>query len=114
MEGTLVFWLFLTFLIGAGMLALMLGYRSVEEQRACDEQRKAEELKAVRDMAEAPRFFVVQPASERPSTGPVLDEGLLADLETYVRSEQLLAARFVDEPSIDTLYQQAGSSQIVH
>lgn len=112
MGSTLVFWLFLTFLFGAGMLVLLLGYRGIEEQRARDEQRQAEQLQAARDKA-APRFFVVQPATELPSTGPVLNDALLASLESYVRSEQALAAQFVDEPSIDSLYRQSAPSNFV-
>jgi len=113
MGSTLVFWLFLTFLFGAGMLILLLGYRGIEEQRARDEQRQAEQLQAARDRVPAPRFFVVQPATELPSTGPLLNDALLASLESYVRSEQALAAQFVDEPSIDSLYRQSAPSNFV-
>jgi len=115
MESTVIFWLFSTFLIGGGMLVLLLGYRSIEEQRAREEeQREAQELRAVRDMAAMPRFFAGPTVTDSLSAGPVLDDALLADLESYVRAEQVLAAQFVNEPSVDSLYRQSRPSAFLH
>ncbi len=114
MGSTAVFWLFLAFVVGAGMLALMLGYRSIEERRAREEeQRRADELRAAENVAAMPRFFVRPVVSESSTIVPVFDEALLADFESYVRAEQALAAQFVNEPSLDSLYRQPRPSFFV-
>jgi hypothetical protein len=113
MAATLVLTLVLTFLVGGLMLALVMGYRSIEESRAQPVARPAPAPSAV-DVVLIPSFFT---AVERVSpAGPALafDEALLARLEQHVRAEQAMVAQFVHYPSIDSLYRQSGSSLHVH
>lgn len=116
MEWMIVFWLFMTFLFGAMMLGLFLGFRSTEESRAREQQeREAQEVLAAHAMAAMPRFFATLDAKQ-PGSSPrvVFDDALLADVESYVRAEQTLVKQFVNDPSVDALYRQTSSSPIVN
>jgi hypothetical protein len=58
MNGMIVFVLFLAFLFGAGMLALVAGFMDVEKRRLQEKKRsEAEALRAVPTVASEPRFF---------------------------------------------------------
>lgn len=113
MEATLVLILVLTFLVGGMMLALVMGYRSVEESRA---QRVARPSKApaAADVVLVPSFFakLEPPAFTVPAVA--FDDALLARVEQHVRAEHEMVAQFVHYPSIDSLYRQSGSSLHVH
>ena len=114
MGGTIVLALFLAFLFGAGMLALVMGYISTEEKRAQERQeRESEALRAVRHVALTPGFFAHVDASRIPVAHAAIEARMLADVERYVQAEQAAVRQFVNEPSIDSLYRQPGAS-IVH
>ncbi|GEM_PF-4069235 len=107
MASTLVFWLFMAFLMGAMMAALMLGYSSTEKKRAQErmEQEKLAEARALAAARVTPRFFVSDSEAVRPESGG-LNQAMRADLEIYLRAERAAVAKFIKEPSIDSLYSQ--------
>ena len=113
MAATLVLTLVLTFLFGGLMLALVMGYRSIEEGRAQPVARPAQAPSVV-DVAMIPSFFAA--VENFSSAGPpvAFDEALLARLEQHVRAEHAMVAQFVHFPSIDSLYRPSGSSLHVH
>lgn len=112
MEATIVLVLLFTLLVGGMMLALTMGYRSIEESRA---QQAARPAAAVRipHAVMVPSFFAkVEDRTVPPNTA--FDEALLAQLERYVKAEHAIVAQFVHLPSVDSLYHQSGSSLQVH
>lgn len=112
MGGTIVLALFLSFVFGAGMLALVMGYISTEEKRAQERQKhESEALRAVRHVALTPRFFADVNTSQMAHAA--IEARMLADVERFVQAEQAAVRQFVNEPSIDSLYRQPGAS-IVH
>ncbi len=112
MEATLVLVLVLSFLVGGMMLALVMGYRSIEESRA-QAVRPAEALRAA-DAVMIPSFFARVENRNFPGSAGAFDEALLTRLEQHVRAEHAVVAQFVHFPSIDSLYRQSGSSLHVH
>lgn len=113
MEATLVLVLVLTFLVGGMMLALVMGYRSIEESRAQQAARPARALQAA-DAVMIPSFFAKMENHNFPGPAVAFDDALLARLEQHVRAEHALVAQFVHYPSVDSLYRQSGSSLRVH
>jgi hypothetical protein len=113
MEATLVLMLVLTFLFGGLMLALVMGYRSIEESRAQQASRPAAAPGAV-DAVRIPAFFAQLENRTPPGPAAVFDEALLARLEQHVRAEHAMVAQFVHFPSVDSLYRPSGSSLHVH
>jgi hypothetical protein len=114
MEATIVLILFLTFLVGGMMLALVMGYRSIEESRLGQtlEQPHARAETVARTIAVPsflPRAGVVPPV---PSI--TFDDALLARLERHVRAEQALVSQFVRFPSVDSLYSRSSTSLRAH
>lgn len=114
MESTVVFWIFIGFVFGGIMLALVMGYLSIEEERSREEQTRAAQLRpAATAIAAVPRFFPEVDAAV-PALAQRIDPTLLAELENYVRAEQAVVYQFVNEPSIDALYRQTGASVRYH
>lgn len=113
MEATLVLVLVLTFVVGGMVLALAMGYRSIEESRAQASARPAKAAHAVEGVM-VPSFFAK--VENRPLPGPAIafDDALLIRLERHVKAEHDMVAQFVHFPSIDSLYRQSGSSLHVH
>lgn len=114
MEATIVLVLFLAFLVGGMLLALVMGYRSIEEER---EQTTARVVRHPRLQpgAAVPGFFAS--AAARPVGGAALspeDEALVARLEQHVLAEHATVAQFVHYPSLDSLYRHSGSTLHVH
>ena len=111
MGSMIAFWLFFSFLFGATMLMLVLGYVNTEKRRAHEQKgREVEDQRFAQVMATVPRFFAKPESTALPSAHTAFDDRLLADLERYVKSEQALVTLFVNEPSIDSLYRQPSSS----
>lgn len=113
MEATFVLTLVLTFLFGGMMLALVMGYRSIEESRAQQVARPAKAPSAA-DVVMVPSFFAKVENRNFPGPATAFDEALLARLEQHVRAEHAMVAQFVHFPSIDSLYRPSGSSLHVH
>jgi hypothetical protein len=113
MEVTVVLVLVLTFLVGGMMLALVMGYRSIEESRASQNASVAR-TPGIADGVLVPGFFA--PADRRSYTAAdiAFDEALLRRLAQHVQAEHATVAQFVHFPSVDSLYQQSGSSLHVH
>ena len=115
MAGMIVFIMLITLLFGGGMLALVLGYLETEKARA-------RELAAATagDAAPAPTavrehpFFAKLEEDGAAVQPPQPDDELVDELETYLKAEQVFAARFVNEPSIDNLYRHASISTAVN
>lgn len=113
MEATLVLILVLTFLVGGMLLALVMGYRSIEESRALQAARPATSPSAA-DAVMIPSFFAKVENHSFPGSAVAFDEALLARVEEHVRAEHAMVAQFVHFPSVDSLYRQSGSSLHVH
>jgi len=108
MLGILIGVLF-TFAFAGMLLISFFGAERIEGELA-ERAREAEKLRA--DAARIPRFFVVtQPAS--PGVGRV-DDTLLWKLQEYLEAEQVLAADFVLQPSIESLYRESGKRLTTH
>lgn len=114
MEATLVLVLVLTILVGGMMLALVMGYRSIEEGRS----QLAVELRAeagrAADAIAIPSFFAWVDDRKTPLPTIAFDDALLARLEKHVRAEQAVVTQFVHFPSIDSLYRHSDSSLRAH
>lgn len=113
MEATVVLILVLTFLVGGMMLALVMGYRSVEESRAQPVERTSKAPTAA-DVVLVPSFFAKLETPGFTVPAVAFDDALLARVEQHVRAEHEMVAQFVHYPSIDSLYRQSGSSLHVH
>jgi hypothetical protein len=107
MVVTVIFMAFFALVVGGGTMLLYNGFLSTEETRSLEEaERPARTILDVQAVAEMPRFFAKVDQEPAPSTRPIFDDALLARLERHLISEQLLAADFVDNPTIDNLYRQ--------
>lgn len=113
MEATLVLVLVLAFLVGGMLLALVMGYQSIEESRARQDVSPAQTLQAA-DAMMIPSFFAKVENRNFPGPVTAFDDALLARLEQHVRAEHAMVAQFVHFPSIDSLYRPSGSSLHVH
>lgn len=113
MEATLVLILVLTFLFGGLMLALVMGYRSIEESRAQLVEPPAKAPTAA-DIVLVPSFFAKLETPGFAVPAVAFDDALLARVEQHVKAEHAMVAQFVHYPSIDSLYRQSGSSLHVH
>lgn len=93
----------LTFMFGGLVLIVVLGASGVQEEL---EKRAHQEPDARTRAAAIPRFFVVtQPGEVREGH---LDEALVGQLQQYLDDEQTLAAEFVSQPSLESLYRESG------
>ena len=111
MGSMIAFGLFFSFLFGATMLMLVMGFVNTENKRVQEQKaREVEDQRFAQIMATMPRFFAKPDSNELPSASSAFDDRLLANLERFVKSEQALVTLFVNEPSIDTLYRQPSSS----
>ena len=112
MEGIVVLILFLTFLVGGMMLALVMGYRDIEESRA---QETAGSARAhAPSVVTIPSFFLKADYRSAPTAPVAFDEALFARLEQHVKAEHERVADFVHFPSIDRLYRESDSRLHVH
>ena len=114
MEATIVLIVFLTFLVGGMMLALVMGYRSIEESRLQQGLEHGAEATQVAEMIASPGFFARVGDRKSPLPTVTFDDALLAQLEMHVRAEQAMVTQFVHFPSVDSLYSKSGSSLHVH
>jgi len=116
METTVVFVLFLGFVLGGLTLILYMGYQSTEEARARQgREHRVDETVRVREIAaQMPGFFVPLDADRMPAPSLAFDNAMLARLESHVRAEQAIVTQFVRYPSIDSLYRQGGPELRVH
>lgn len=102
MLGILVGVLF-TFLFGGMLLIVVLGASGIQDEL---EKRTHLEPDARARAAAIPRFFVLtQPGEVREGH---LDEALVGQLQQYLEAEQTLAAEFVSQPSMESLYRESG------
>jgi hypothetical protein len=114
MEATIVLVLVLGLLFGGMTLMLASGFVSTERERARQaEERRPAEASPPAVPASAPLLFL-SPRPAVPEMRFVFDDVLISRLEDHVRLEQAVVAHFVDQPSIDTLYHQTGSSFHIH
>jgi len=115
METTVVFLLFLGFLLGGLTLILYMGYQSTEQARAQAAQERAAETAAAHTVAvEVPGFFAPMASDRIPTTSLAFDDALLAALESHVKAEQAIVTQFVRYPSIDSLYRAGRQELRVH
>lgn len=116
MATTVVFLLFLGFLLGGLTLILYTGYQATEEARARQEQERAAAATAhARAIAvEVPGFFAPMAVDRSPAPSLAFDDALLAALESHVKAEQDIVTQFVRYPSIDSLYRVGRQELRVH
>jgi len=102
METALPMLLFFGFLLGFGVLILVCGYQSREQERA-ENKNPLEDLA----LQGVPRFFGVagQSAIARP-VAVVVDESAVRRLEQFLQEEMALAEVFVQAPSADALHRE--------
>jgi hypothetical protein len=101
------------FLAAGVLMALVLEWLSTERADARRERRMEVEAD-VRSVATLPAFFAKAPANMPLPAGTGLDEALIALIEEHVKAEQAMVTKFVHFPSVDSLYRQAKSSQLMH
>lgn len=113
MEGVIVLVLVLTFMFGGLLLALVMGYRSIEDSRI-GLTPKQPAIRAVVTEEIAAHSFL--PKADRIPPVPTItfDDALLARLERHVRAEQAVVSQFVHYPSVDSLYSHSGASLRAH
>jgi hypothetical protein len=114
MEATTVLTLFLTFVIGGMVLALAMGYRSIEESRALQAKKTEVAATRVTRLVAVPSFFALAQDRKPASPAVAFDEALMAQIEKHVIAEQAIVTQFVHLPSVDSLYRQSGSSLRTH
>jgi len=100
MESALPLLLFLGCLFGCTILILVCGYKNIEEQRAQERERLSN-----RDLLVPQSFFGGRgrPGS-RLQVPADLGDALVEVVERYLRDEQLVVQRFIDEPSAERLH----------
>lgn len=92
-----------TFLFGGLLLIVALGASRVHDEI---ERRANQEPDARTRAAAIPGFFV--PAQPRETCAVQLDEAFVGQLQRYLDAEQVLAAEFVSQPSLESLYRETG------
>ncbi len=110
MEATVVLVLLFTLVVGGMMLALVMGYRDIEQARAT---RVAKTVKITPALAAMIPGFFARPL-KRPIAARPIDAALLSRLEQHVKAEHERASEFVHYPSIENLYRKSESSLHVH
>ncbi len=104
MDTTIIIVLGASFLFGAMVLILAMGYLDTEQKREMQAKaRQAEAVQQAAAMVALPGFFAPTHATRPPPT-IVFDDALVDRLEHHVRLEQALVAQFVHHPSLDNLY----------
>ncbi len=114
MEATIVLVLFLTFLVGGMVLALAMGYRSIEESRIAQRPERHVPAAPVAYVVAGHGFFEKAANGVPVSPAITFDDALLAQLEQHVRAEQAVVSQFVHFPSVDSLYSSSGTSLRTH
>lgn len=106
MEAIVVGALF-TVLFGGLLLAVYLGFRSVEEQRTVrKEEEQAWRFGLTGSGATRLGERLVTAASE--SAVKPDEEAMVRRVQNYIESEQTLADQFVSHPSVESLYRESG------
>jgi hypothetical protein len=113
MTSIFVLSLLLGFLFGGMMLALVMGYVSTEQERAEDEQTNLSTALVAR-MTATEHFFANANNTRGLRRDDAGDDAMVNRLEDYLREEQAVVARFVNEPSVDNLYRQTPASALIH
>ena len=104
MDTTIIIVLGASFLFGAMVLILAMGYLDTEQKREMQAKaRQAEAVQQAAAMVALPGFFAPAQATQ-PPTMIVFDDAMVDRLEHHVRLEQALVAQFVHHPSLDNLY----------
>lgn len=105
MDGAYLLFLFIPALFGALFLMLLLGYRSVEQERSKEEETSRESRD---NFIPVPRFFA-RLSPERPAdVAEGVNESVLRGVQRYLEMEQASAEEFVSRPSVDRLYRKTG------
>jgi len=106
METALPMLLFFAFLFGFGLLIVVCGYQSREQERA--------ETPSLEDLAlqGKPRFFgsADRSAIANP-VAVVVDESAIRRLERFLQEEMALAEVFVGEPSVEALHSTGAAEE---
>ena len=98
---------FTVFFICGGTMLLYQGFLSIEEKRTEESaERTPRATLDVNAVAEMPRFFAKLDQEQAPPVRTEIDDAVLTRLEGYLLSEQLLAAKFVDDPTVENLHRQ--------
>ena len=114
MSTTVIVVLGVSFLFGAMVLMLAMGYQETEQKRALQAKaRQAEAVEQAATLVAVPGFFA-QPNATPAPTFVVFDDAMVHRLERHVRTEQELVAQFVHHPSIDNLYRHPATELHVH
>lgn len=111
MEAMVAFGLVLGFLVGGMMLALVMGYLSIERARASEQETRRGQVARA---AETIPSFIAKPGRDELPGLLAFDEVLLGRLESHVREEQALVSEFVHYPSINSLYRKAPQPLRMH
>ncbi len=88
---------------GGMLLILCLGAQAIDAEHA-KRRRESDEIGAL--AAGIPRFFFKIGPAPTPGATP-LDDAFVSEVRKYVAAEQILAAQFVSEPSVASLYRQS-------
>lgn len=110
MEATIVLVLFLTFLFGGMLLALVMGYHGIEDSRVEQTPDHARARAAAVAEAIAGGFLPQAADRIRPIPTITFDDALLTRLERYVKAEQDIVSQFVHLPSVESLYSSSKAS----
>jgi hypothetical protein len=114
MSSTLILVLAISFLFGAMVVMLSMGYLDTEQKRTLEAQRRqAEAARQPSAIVAMPGFFAT-PRATVPPTLLVFDDAMVDRLEHHVRLEQAMVAQFVHHPSLDNLYQHPTTPVHVH
>lgn len=106
MEAIMVGVLF-TVLFGGLLLAVVLGYRNVEENRAL--RQEEEELWRFGLDGTPTARLRARLVSPETASGPATDQdAMVRRVQNYIESEQSLADQFVSQPSVESLYRDSG------
>jgi hypothetical protein len=108
----IAFAVLMTFMFGGMMLALVMGYAETERTRQKESQQSTDGV--ARAVESVPRFFAPLDAPVQAASLSGNHDEFVDHLEGYLKAEQALVARFVNEPTVDNLYRQTAISLSVN
>jgi hypothetical protein len=114
MEGMVALVLFLAFLFGGMMLALVMGYRDIEERREREAASARKVARGANGVMVTGFFAGAESRAYEVGPGIAFDDALLSRLEQHVLAEHQRVAEFVHYPSMDRLYRESDSMLHVH
>ena len=102
-------------LAGGVIMAIVWQFLNTERGAELEARKRGMEVESgVQSVATLPAFFATLQTREHPLGNPKFDDTVIAFLESHVKAEQAMVRKFVQLPSVDSLYRRTQSPRTMH